>query len=113
MGYADDLRALLTRALVLAIGTLGAWAFLALVPRVGGWFARMGAWTLVVYLFHGFVVKSAEYAGYGELGRRARRDLLRGHDGRRRRCSRCSSPGSRSRRASTTSSTRSATPRST
>ena len=64
MGYADDLNALLTRALVLAIGTLGAWAFFALVPRVGGWFTRMGAATLVVYLFHGFFVKGAEYAGY-------------------------------------------------
>ena len=64
MGYADDLHALLTRALVLAIGTLGACAFLALVPRMGGWFSRMGAYTLVVYLFHGFVVKSAEYSGY-------------------------------------------------
>jgi fucose 4-O-acetylase-like acetyltransferase len=65
MGYADDLNALLTRALVLAIGCLGAWAFFALVPRVHGWFTRMGAYTLVVYLFHGFFVKGAEYAGYG------------------------------------------------
>jgi fucose 4-O-acetylase-like acetyltransferase len=64
MGYGDDLRALLTRALVLAVGTLGAWAFLALVPRVTGWFTRMGAATLVVYLFHGFAVKGAEYAGF-------------------------------------------------
>jgi fucose 4-O-acetylase-like acetyltransferase len=66
MGYADDLHALLTRALVLAIGTLGAWAFFALVPRVGGWFTRMGAATLVVYLFHGFFVKGAEYAGFDD-----------------------------------------------
>lgn len=65
MGYADDLRALLTRALVLVIGTLGAAAFLSLVPRVTGWFTRMGTWTLVVYLFHGFAVKGADYAGYG------------------------------------------------
>lgn len=65
MGYSDDARALLTRVLVLAIGTLGAWAFFALVPRVGGWFARMGAASLVVYLFHGFVVKGAGYAGWG------------------------------------------------
>jgi fucose 4-O-acetylase-like acetyltransferase len=65
MGYADDLHAVLTRALVLAVGTLGAWAFFALVPRVGGRFARMGTWTLVVYLFHGFAVKGASYAGYG------------------------------------------------
>jgi fucose 4-O-acetylase-like acetyltransferase len=65
MGYADDLNALLTRGLVLALGCLGAWAFFALVPRLHGWFTRMGAYTLVVYLFHGFVVKGAEYAGYG------------------------------------------------
>lgn len=60
----SDTRAFVTRAALLAIGTLGAWAFLALVPRAGGWFTRMGAWTLVVYLFHGFVVKSLYYAGY-------------------------------------------------
>jgi fucose 4-O-acetylase-like acetyltransferase len=65
MGYGDDLHALLTRLLVLALGTLGAMAFFALVPRVDGWFTRMGAWTLVVYLFHGFVIKSLEYADYG------------------------------------------------
>ncbi|QWF23699.1 acyltransferase family protein [Nocardioides sp. LMS-CY] len=65
MGYGDDVQALLTRALVLAIGTLGAWAFFALVPRIDGWFARMGAATLVVYLFHGFFVKGAGYAGFG------------------------------------------------
>ncbi len=64
MGYADDLHALLTRGLVLAVGCLGAWAFFALVPRVNGWFTRMGAYTLVVYLFHGFVVKGAGYAGF-------------------------------------------------
>ena len=61
---ASDTRSMLTRAGVLAVGTLGALAFLALVPRVNGWFARMGAWTLVVYLFHGFFVKAASYAGF-------------------------------------------------
>jgi fucose 4-O-acetylase-like acetyltransferase len=61
---ASDTRAFLTRAVLLLVGTLGAWSFLALVPRINGWFTRMGAWTLVVYLFHGFVVKSAEYAGW-------------------------------------------------
>ena len=60
----SDGRALVTRAVLLAIGLLGAWSFLAMVPRVGGWFTRMGAATLVVYLFHGFFIKSAEYAGY-------------------------------------------------
>jgi fucose 4-O-acetylase-like acetyltransferase len=59
-----DGRALLTRAVLLVIGTLGAWSFLALVPRLSGWFTRMGAATLVVYLFHGFAIKGAEYAGF-------------------------------------------------
>ena len=59
-----DGRAMLTRGVLLLIGTLGAWSFMALVPRIGGWFTRMGAATLVVYLFHGFVIKGAEYAGY-------------------------------------------------
>jgi fucose 4-O-acetylase-like acetyltransferase len=59
-----DGRALLTRAVLLVIGALGAFSFLALVPRVSGWFTRMGAATLVVYLFHGFAVKGAQYAGF-------------------------------------------------
>ena len=50
------------------------------VPRAGaagrtGWFTPMGAWTLVVYLFHGFVVKSALYARLRRLGRRPRGGL--------------------------------------
>jgi fucose 4-O-acetylase-like acetyltransferase len=60
----DDLEALLIRLAVIAIGLVGAMAFLALVPRVGGWFSRMGAYTLVVYLFHGFAVKGLEFAGF-------------------------------------------------
>lgn len=59
-----DLQSIVTRAVLITVGIVGAWAFLALVPRLGGWFPRMGAWTLVVYLFHGFAIKSAEYAGY-------------------------------------------------
>jgi fucose 4-O-acetylase-like acetyltransferase len=62
----SDPQAFLIRAVVLVVGTLGAASFLALVPRVGGWFTRMGAWTLVVYLFHGFAVKGAAYAGYDD-----------------------------------------------
>ena len=60
----SDGRALVTRGVLLVIGLLGAWSFLAMVPRISGWFTRMGAATLVVYLFHGFFIKSAEYAGY-------------------------------------------------
>jgi len=60
----SDARAVLVRAAVLVLGTVGAWAFLSLVPRVGGWFATMGSASLVVYLFHGFVVKGLEYSAY-------------------------------------------------
>ncbi|HET6626036.1 MAG TPA: acyltransferase family protein [Nocardioidaceae bacterium] len=47
-------------ALLLLCG-LVAVSFFALVPQRGGWFSRMGAATLVVYLFHGFVIKGVEY----------------------------------------------------
>jgi fucose 4-O-acetylase-like acetyltransferase len=60
----SDVQAVATRAGVLVIGLLGALAFLALVPRVNGWFSRMGSATLIVYLFHGFAVKGAEFAGF-------------------------------------------------
>lgn len=60
------------RLLVLVAGLVAAAAFLALVPRTQGWFTRMGAVTLVVYLFHGFAVKGLDYIGYpawiGDLG---------------------------------------------
>lgn len=56
--------ALLIRMVVIGVGVAGSMAFLALVPRRGGWFARMGRWTLVVYLFHGFVVKAVEFGPF-------------------------------------------------
>lgn len=59
----SDARAAATRLVILGIGIAGTFAFLALVPRIGGWFSRMGAATLIVYLFHGFAVKGMEYAG--------------------------------------------------
>ncbi len=60
----SDAEALVIRLSVLAVGLAGAFAFLALVPRIGGWFSRMGAYTLVVYLFHGFVVKGVSYTDF-------------------------------------------------
>lgn len=63
----SDATAVLTRLLVLGVGLLGTFAFLALVPRVDGWFARMGSATMVVYLFHGFAMKGVEYAGVPAL----------------------------------------------
>jgi fucose 4-O-acetylase-like acetyltransferase len=62
----SDLHGMALRAGLLGIGLLGALAFLSLVPRGNGWFTRMGAATLVVYLFHGFVIKGAFYAGYAD-----------------------------------------------
>ena len=58
-----DLRASLIRLTLLGVGLAGAAACFALVPRARGWFSRLGAATLVVYLFHGFFVLSARYQG--------------------------------------------------
>lgn len=59
--------AVLTRLLVMAVGLAGTFAWLALVPRTGGWFSRMGAATMTVYCFHGFAVLGLEYAGFPTL----------------------------------------------
>jgi fucose 4-O-acetylase-like acetyltransferase len=53
------------RLALLATSGLLALAFLAWMPRRRTWFTGLGAATLVVYLFHGFAVKAAEYAGFG------------------------------------------------
>ncbi|WP_232679480.1 acyltransferase family protein [Nocardioides sp. R-C-SC26] len=68
---ASGLDAAATRASLLLIGIACAFAFLTLVPRAEGWFTRMGAATLVVYLFHGFAVRGAEYAGFDEWAQTA------------------------------------------
>jgi fucose 4-O-acetylase-like acetyltransferase len=62
----SDTRNMVTRLVLLLLGAAAALAFLTLVPRIGGWFTRMGAWTLVVYLYHGFVVKGANYLGFDD-----------------------------------------------
>jgi fucose 4-O-acetylase-like acetyltransferase len=62
----SDGRAFATRLVLLGLGLAGALAFLALVPRRGGWFTRMGQWTLVVYLCHGFFLKAVDYLDYRE-----------------------------------------------
>ncbi|MCW2821070.1 MAG: acyltransferase 3, partial [Marmoricola sp.] len=36
----------------------------AVVPRTKTWFTALGGATLVVYLFHGFFVLGAEFAGF-------------------------------------------------
>jgi fucose 4-O-acetylase-like acetyltransferase len=52
------------RAVLLTVAVAMAVSALAWIPRRGGWFARMGSASLVVYLFHGFFVKGASYAGF-------------------------------------------------
>ena len=39
---------------------------LAVIPRRRTWFTDMGAASLIVYLFHGFFIKEAQYLGYPE-----------------------------------------------
>ena len=56
-----------TRLTVMMFGLLGAFSVLALVPRRPlGWFTTMGTATMVVYLFHGFVIKTAKALGWPE-----------------------------------------------
>ena len=43
---------------------VGSAAVLTLVPHRRSFLTRMGTWSLVVYLCHGFVVRYLEYRGY-------------------------------------------------
>ena len=66
-GIASDISyAAQTRLSVMAIGLVGAFAVMALIPRRGGWFTAMGAATMNVYLLHGFVIKTAQLRGFPE-----------------------------------------------
>lgn len=56
-----DLTGPLARGTLLVVAGVTAAGVLALVPRRAGWFTALGPATLIVYLFHGFVVKSVEY----------------------------------------------------
>ena len=58
------LHEMIVRALTLSLGLLGTACFFKLVPSIGGWFAKLGQATLEVYLFHGFFILTAEYAGF-------------------------------------------------
>lgn len=63
LGFADGDAAGI-RLRVMLIGLAGTLSVLALVPRRGTWFSRMGASTLVVYLCHGFFVRYAEHEAW-------------------------------------------------
>lgn len=54
------------RLAVLLAGAVMALSAVAWIPSRTTWYTRLGAASLVVYLFHGFAVKSAEYAGLEE-----------------------------------------------
>ena len=62
----NNLRAITIRMSLLLTGLVGAFAFFALVPRTKTWFSTLGGATLVVYLFHGFAILGAEFAGFPE-----------------------------------------------
>jgi len=55
----------LCRAAVMAVAATLALSALSLVPTSQRWFTPLGSASLVVYLFHGFFVKAAEYADGG------------------------------------------------
>ncbi|HET6560604.1 MAG TPA: acyltransferase family protein [Marmoricola sp.] len=54
------------RAALLTVSVAMALAVLAWIPRSNRWFTRMGSASLVVYLFHGFFIKGASYAGFAD-----------------------------------------------
>ena len=62
--HASLLGGMATRAVLLAAAAALSVSFFALLSRRGGWFSRMGAASLVVYLFHGFFIKLASYSAY-------------------------------------------------
>jgi fucose 4-O-acetylase-like acetyltransferase len=48
----------------MVVAFVGTAAVLTLVPHRRSFLTRMGVWSLVVYLCHGFVVRYLEYRGY-------------------------------------------------
>ena len=54
------------RLRLIGISLAGTFAILTLVPRRRSFLSAMGAWTLVVYLLHGFVVRYVEARGFEE-----------------------------------------------
>ena len=56
---------MICRAGVMLVAATLALSALSLIPTSQRWFTPLGSASLVVYLFHGFFVKGAEYAGLG------------------------------------------------
>jgi fucose 4-O-acetylase-like acetyltransferase len=59
-----DAEGMWIRARLIVVALIGSAAVLTLVPHPRSFLTRMGAWSLVVYLCHGFVVRYLEYRGY-------------------------------------------------
>ena len=59
-----DAEGMWIRARLIVVALIGSAAVLTLVPHRRSFLTRMGAWSLVVYLCHGFVVRYLEYRGY-------------------------------------------------
>ena len=53
-----------TRLLLVTVGVAMTLSALAWVPARAGWLSSLGTASLVVYLYHGFFVRSARYAGF-------------------------------------------------
>ena len=57
-----------TRLTVMMVGLVGAFSVMALVPRRNlGWFTTAGTATMVVYLFHSFVIKTVKAFGWPDF----------------------------------------------
>ncbi len=67
--HAGPLTGTAIRVGLLAVSTVLAAAFLALVPGRRTWFTGLGSATLYAYLLHGFVIMAARSAGWYGYGR--------------------------------------------
>jgi fucose 4-O-acetylase-like acetyltransferase len=52
------------RLRLIGIALIGSFAMLTLVPRRHSWLSQMGAYTMVVYLIHGFVLRLLNYQDF-------------------------------------------------
>ena len=63
---AGDLEGIWIRARLIVIALMAVATVLTLIPHRQSFITRMGRWTLVVYLCHGFVVRYLEYQGFSD-----------------------------------------------
>ncbi|WP_370249252.1 acyltransferase family protein [Nocardioides sp.] len=67
---AGPLEGIVVRSAVLAVACAATAVFLAWVPRRDGWFTACGTGTMSVFLLHGFVLRAADAAGFGDFAAR-------------------------------------------